>query len=209
MIIGCDLDGVFAQFNEAFAKRIAAVSSRDLIPADADFPCWQWPAHYGYTREEESATWDVVEVDPKFWQHLGAYPDTYEALKLLHTITVERGDDVYFVTSRPGVAAKVQTERWLRCHGFPTPTVLISSAKGQVARALKFDAYVDDRWENAVDVAGHNRIVWETGDMTPRWVSSTTRTYLVDRPWNRTNNETPYGITRVDSALAFVRQLQQ
>jgi uncharacterized HAD superfamily protein len=48
-------------------------------------------------------------------------------------------------------------------------TVLISSEKGLCARALNLDYYIDDKWENCVDVG----------------MESNTKVYLLDRPWNQ------------------------
>jgi len=101
-------------------------------------------------------------------------------------------DDVYFITSRPGIDAKIQTEDWLYNAGYPHATVLISSAKGLCAQALKLDVYIDDRWENCVDVAT---------------TSLKTKVFLLDRPWNRGNNPDAFNIVVVDSATDFLNRL--
>jgi 5'(3')-deoxyribonucleotidase len=170
MIIGVDIDGVLASFNEGFIQRVVDVTGRDLFPPRPfDIPCWDYPAHYGYTPEETANVWDSVTSDSKFWQNLPAYPDTLVSLTLLSNAAIA-GHDVYFITSRPGIQAKLQTERWLKRHGYlPTPTVLISSAKGKCAAALQLDKYIDDKWENALDVAS------VTG----------AEVYLLNRPWNQ------------------------
>lgn len=191
-------DGVLARFNEAFADRIVQVTGRRLVPADADFPCWAWPRHYGYTPQEESATWENVKADCTFWYNLQPYPETREVLQRLSRLVTE-GHDVYFITSRPGVRAKEQTEAWLVEHWYGhSPTVLISSAKGLCAQALKLGLYVDDRWENAVDVASDHDI--------NGWIPSGTETCLVDRPWNQDQDHQKYGIIRVASALDVLDQ---
>ena len=172
MRIGCDVDGVLADFNRAFIERTVLVTKKDLFPARPfDILTWNYPESYGYTSAEVSAVWKDVKRDPIFWSSLPAYVGTWDAINLLRLREVNDGDEVYFITARPGYRVKFQTEIWLQANsGYPTwtPTVLISSDKGGCAKALQLDRYIDDRTDNVYDVAG-------TG----------TRTYLMDRTWNR------------------------
>lgn len=185
--IGFDCDGVIADFNTAFINRVIAVTGKDLFPPRPfDIPTWDYPEHYGYTAGHMSGVWQSIKEDESFWLRLPAYPEANETLRRL-TQQVLIGSDVYFITSRPGAVAKWQTEEWLRRHGFDeTPTVLISSAKGLSAKALKLDVYVDDRWENVVDVTT------QVPDC---------RTCLVDRPWNQDRDHEAAGVARVLSGL--------
>lgn len=196
MIIGCDIDGVLADFNSGFIRRTIQVTGRDLFPERPfDIPMWNYPEHYGYTSKEVTAVWKNIKLDTNFWATLPAFEGTMEFLFALEQ-RQDEGDGIYFVTARPGVEAKHQTERWLRCHGFRNnPTVLISSAKGKCAEALDLDAYIDDRWENVVDVAG--------GDL----MTSRTQAYLLVRPWNRNRNPERYGIREVTSVAEFLSGL--
>ena len=172
MRLGIDVDGVLAQFNDAFAGRLAVLTGVDHIGgvarrADA-FPCWAWPKHFGYSKAEENAAWESVKRDHSFWAILRPYPDAKDALILLRSLR-QNGHDIYFITARPGEHAKLQTERWLMDHGMVVPTVLISSSKGTCSRGLRLDFYVDDRPENCLDTA----------------LFHDTKTYLVSREWNR------------------------
>ncbi len=185
-IIGVDIDGVLADFNAAFINLVIQETGRDLFPPRPfDIPLWNYPEHYGYDQEEIAKVWGVIEHSPIFWQTLPYYPDTYDSAKYLRQ-QMELGHDVYFVTSRPGLTAKVQTERWLRRLAL-SPTVLISSLKGLCAKALRFDAYIDDKWENAVDAA-------RTG----------TATTLLSRPWNAGYDTASFGIVRTSTVVGFV-----
>lgn len=169
-ILGVDVDGVLADFNSAFIDLIVEVAHRDLFPPRPfDIPVWNYPERYGYGPEEMSAVWASINGSSSFWQTLPTYPETIAAMRYLRS-RVQAGDDVYFVTNRSGATAKIQTERWLRRFEFGSPTVLITSAKGLIAKALKFDVYVDDRVENILDV---------------RMWSKDTRAVLFDRPWNQ------------------------
>lgn len=187
-VIGCDVDGILADFNTGFIDLIVAIAGRDLFPPRPfDIPCWDYPQEYGYTAEEVAAVWAHIQVSATFWASLAPYPDAEEMIRYLRA-AVQAMDDVYFVTSRPGLTAKLQTERWLRKLGFGSPTVLISSNKGYVARALSFDVYIDDRWENVVDVA----------QWAPR-----TKVMLMDRPWNRAPEHCHADVVRVDSVVGI------
>jgi hypothetical protein len=49
---------------------------------------------------------------------------------------------------------QLQTQRWLRAHGFEFPSVcVLERSRGKLADVLQLDAVVDDRPENCADVA--------------------------------------------------------
>lgn len=177
MIIGIDVDGVLADFNEEFVKRVVAVTGEDRWGNDPenrdDFPpTWDYPEAYGYSENQLKKVWRDIKSDDLFWATLPPYSDTVDAVKALDGLRVA-GHDIYFVTSRPGVRAKWQTETWLMAHGMAVPTVIISGDKGQATRFLNLDIYIDDRLLNVNDVM---RVVREDGRRT--------RVYLASRPWN-------------------------
>ena len=62
------------------------------------------------------------------------------------------------------------------------PTVLITSDKGAVCRALKLDVYIDDNYDNVVGV----------GLQSP-----STRCYLLNYTYNRMG-ELPVSVTRIN-----------
>ncbi len=185
--LGIDVDGVLADFNKSFMAKVIAVTGRDLFPARPfAVPTWNYPEHYGYTRDEVSATWEAIKSSRHFWRELPAYPETQQVLAAL----VDSGADVYFITARLGLEAKLQTERWLSAMMPWTkpmlPTVLITSHKGLACRTLGLDAYIDDRWENALEVS-----------------TTATESFLLARPWNA-GNVLQGGIVRVASVLDFL-----
>lgn len=171
MRIGFDVDGVLADFNSSFIDRVISVTGRDLFPPRPfDIPCWDYPEFYGYTTEENQAVWQSIVNDKGFWLGLSPYWDAMTILERLRVLSLSH--DLYFITSRPGLMAKAQTEVWLATHSGDfmwNPTVLISSDKGACAHALKLDMYIDDRFENCRDVADNT-------------VGCTV--YLINRPWN-------------------------
>lgn len=192
MKIGIDVDGVLANFNEAFIQRCIDITGKDLFPPRPfDIPTWHYPQHYGYTEAEmkfpDGPVWASIIADETFWYMLKPYDDAVEFLSEL-----DHGEhEIYFVTNRAGVQVKAQTESWIEFHGyglkspnFSFPTVLISSLKGDVARALDLDLYIDDKTENCIDVR----------HMHPR-----TKVFMLARPWNV---EVP-GIPRIPSLAEF------
>lgn len=187
MRVGVDVDGVLADFNEAYIRRMIDSSGRDLFPLRPfDITTWNYPESYGYTDLEVSYAWQTIKLGGAFWYSLKPYRDTSTALGILSDLMMH-GDDVYFITARPGINAKLQTENWIR-ERFPhltrpTVTVLITPHKGLAARTLDLTHYIDDRWENCLDVAAAGK----------------TKTFLMDRPWNWGNDADRRDITRVSS----------
>lgn len=192
MKIGIDVDGVLADFNSEFIKRCVAVTGKDLFPARPfDIPTWHYPQHFGYSEAEmafpNGPVWAHVIDDPTFWYQLFPYDGVPEFLSQLDSSQ----HDIYFITNRPGVTAKMQTENWLEFHNFGLqtdafsyPTVLISTEKGLCAKALGLDLYIDDKTENCMDV---------------NHVSPKTRTIMLARPWNKPLQ----GIARIESLKYF------
>lgn len=179
MIIGIDVDGVLSNFGIGFQERIKQVAGRDLFPPNFTINCWYWcTEQVGYTKEEDKAAWQSVMADPEFWFNLEPFPSTGAVLTALWS-RVRKGDYVYFITDRPGVRTKQQTEEWLIQEGMPLPTVIVAADKAGVAKALKLGFYVDDKPENFLAVR----------DVCP--------TYLVDRGWNQ---QVDAGLMRIKEA---------
>lgn len=189
--VGIDCDGVLCDFNETFINRVIQVTGEDRFPKRPfDITTWNYPESYGYSSAQVSAVWESIKADAGFWRSLKPYPDAAAALGFLWNLQRHQDHELYFITSRLGRAVKHQSEQWLQ-QWFPNPTVLISSQKGACARALLLDVYIDDKWENCVDAA------WNLNH------PSTTRTYLMDRPWNQRPDRDleQYGIIRVKSVF--------
>lgn len=172
MRIGFDLDGVLANFSEAFLSALRSAGAQ--IPADlgADFPkMWDWPEHYGATAAQVGKAWELVWESSYFWQNLD-YLQGRETIDVIRDLNDarRRGHDVYFITHRSGKRAKQQTEEWLRNGGFCNPTVLMAGDKGLAAKVLDLHLYVDDRTENCHAVQYH---------------LPSCSTYVFDQPYNQ------------------------
>ena len=197
MRIGFDVDGVLADFNRRFIELIIKVTGEDRFPARPfDIPTWHYPQHYGYSAEvmdfEHGPVWGTVRASGSFWAELPMYPWTRDVLDELARRRHNDGDDIYFITDRPGRRAKRQTEDWLHDLGYEEATVLISGAKDLCAQALKLDAYIDDRFENASKVGA---------------ASPATRSFLLTRPWNA--HYIPAYSTRIETPAKMFELLDE
>ncbi len=154
--IGFDLDGVLANFTKAYQALLARLSGRNLFePGDEiDPPTWNWDKDRGYTSAERGAAWEAIKADPNFWRNLDPLQPNVSQV-FFRSLQHGPSRDVYFITSRPGIASKAQTEAWLREHlGWRNPTVLVvgTRVKGEACAALGLDAYIDDHYPNVADV---------------------------------------------------------
>ena len=90
------------------------------------------------------------------------------AVARLAATAVVQGWEVLFLTRRPDTAGdpvQVQSQRWLRAHGFELPSVcVVSESRGKIAASLSLDVVIDDRPDNCVDVIADSRamsvLVW-------------------------------------------------
>lgn len=184
--IGLDVDGVLANFDEAYQKVLCEVSGK-VLPEGFEADRWDWEDGAGFTKDDLDKAWRLIN-NTSFWYDLNPLPRIWEVLVRLGSLN----DDVYFITSRPGYRAKQQTEDWLDLYGFflQHPTVLMSSEKGLCCKALRLTHYVDDRREN----------VFKCAEQSPQ-----TQTFLLDRPWNQgTIPETVRRILNLDQFLEAI-----
>jgi hypothetical protein len=118
------------------------------------------------TSRQQTRLWQRVGETRNFWETLDEHePGT---VRRLQDLSYQLRWEVLFVTQRPSTAgrtAQVQTQRWLHKHGFDLPAVYTTKgSRGHIASALTLDAHLDDRLENAVDIASDSRawsiLVW-------------------------------------------------
>lgn len=195
LVIGVDLDGVLANFNAAYRTKLIEVTGRDLIPeqdcsgntVETTPPCWYYPVdHYGYTKDEDKATWKAIVESPDFWRSIRPYPETFDFLCGL-------GDnEVYFITTRPGATAHSQSVEWLERLGEPTPNVIIArGSKGDIAKGIGLTHFIDDKPENCWDV------YMESPD---------TKIFMPRTRYNQ-HHANSEGITCIDNILQFTEAL--
>ena len=148
--IGVDIDGILSNFFKSYEDLFVKIAGEDKFPArwpEALPICWEWPQHYGYTNENASAVWAHIKSSKSFWKDLEPLPGAIERMKQLQRLAVS-GHQIFFVTDRPGVNPKRQTEKWLYGRGFiEYPTVILASNKATVVHALDLDMMIDDKPE--------------------------------------------------------------
>lgn len=186
MRIGLDIDGILADFNRSYMALLVELTGEDKFGPDYVPTTWAYPTSVGYTKENETDAWEIIKHS-NFWSILDAYPGVDEFLSNLPT-----NHDYYFITSRPGERAKLDTEDWFMQHGVDLPTVLISSEKGECCHALNIDLYIDDKNENVLDVL----------DKSP-----STDVYMLGRPWNSQQSVNDFLIPRLATLTEFLEAI--
>lgn len=179
MRISFDLDGVLADMDTALAKiaetefgitasadasREAAGNGADGDPASPDLPSAAILARL--TTRQQNQLWHRVRETRNFWESLVEHEPGM--VRRIQDLAYLLRWEVLFVTQRPSTAgqtAQVQSQRWLRRQGFDIPAVYTTrGSRGRMAEALALDAHVDDRIENAMDIATESRawsiLVW-------------------------------------------------
>jgi uncharacterized HAD superfamily protein len=164
--IGLDVDGVLAAFSPAFIAIANKLFGLKLKPEDQT----GW-AHQslGLNNKQADKVWDVINETPNWWlEELPPLPNTDAVTNasLKHRL--------YFITKRNptecGLPMEDQTAVWLRRHFFiSNPTVIVTERKGDVANALELDYFIDDKYENCLDVQER---------------SPNTRVFLQSAPYN-------------------------
>jgi hypothetical protein len=158
MIIGCDIDGVLADFSGAYLKALQHTTGRGPAqPVIGRFPMWDWPERFGYTPEDTATVWKDIAGSINFWAGLHPFMEAGPTLATLFNL-YQHGHPVYFLTNRTqGVHIHAQTMAWLMAYGFPAPQVLLCGDKGSVAKGLTLTHFIDDKPENC----------WEVKDARP------------------------------------------
>jgi len=151
-------DGCLAQFNASFADEILSVIGDRRWPEGydtSDPPVWEWPRHFGYTKEEEDRVWQEVWASKYFWHDLDVILGELKSLYLLNDLSRCDGHEIYFITHRKGRCAQWQSNEWLQEHGVACSAVLISQSRNKfpLIQALGLDAYIDDNIDTANDLA--------------------------------------------------------
>lgn len=209
MRIGFDVDGVLADFYVGYEKLIVKMTGENRFPPLDPImgpAVWDWPQYHGYTEEQVADAWKVIGSRTGFWSSAPPLPGMADLQAQIHDLYMDH--DIYFITARGGPAAKTETELWLQVGGVSVPTVLISSAKGPIAKALKLDYYIDDKFENVEDVIHQ---------------SPATKAFLLHKNYNLfrpseiagANGQTlltpyidPAGLIRVSTVGEFIARIQ-
>jgi hypothetical protein len=162
--IGIDVDGVLANFRDAFRRAATACGIRDV--ADPEDP----KSAQALGQKDVRRVWEYVAKTPNWWMTLEPYePDQ---VARLYDLTRAGGWEVFFVTNRPasaGDTVQFQTQWWIERLGFYLPAVLtVPGSRGEIANGLRLDLIIDDLVMNCADVVGASTakalLLLRTGD---------------------------------------------
>jgi hypothetical protein len=172
MRIGFDVDGVLANFFQAYEKLTVEVTGKDLF-GDKKWPkqlpqTWNWPETFGYTNAEMQEVWKHIKNSSSFWEKLWCMVEE-EDCQRIHDLGLKH--ELYFITDRPGIQPQKQTREWLEWFNMPGSVIISGphARKGRICHGLNLDYYVDDKYENIIDVLT---------------VSPTTQTFMIKYPYN-------------------------
>jgi hypothetical protein len=164
--IGIDVDGVLANFRDAFHQAARACGSREVV--DPEDP----KSAHALEQKDVKRVWEYVAKTPNWWMTLAPYEP--EEIARLYSLTRAAAWEVFFLTNRPasaGDTVQFQTQWWIERHGFYLPAVLtVPGSRGEIANGLRLDLIIDDLVMNCVDVVGASTakavLLLRTGDTT-------------------------------------------
>ena len=160
-----DLDGVLADFDQAFTAMGNHLFGTP-ISTTVQQPFWNF--RNVMTAGEQDYVWRELKSTTDWWFHL---PILVTGFVFDRINRLTNRAEVYFVTHRMHdfQPAGEQSMRWLKLWGIKNPRVIVSSAKGEIARAVEADYAIEDNWGNACAI---------------HWMAEKCRTFLIERPYN-------------------------
>lgn len=177
-VVQFDIDGVLANF-------LAGYRQVQTFLGQAPTRGNRWDDYW------DRDVWNVIKQDSFFWESL---PEQATRDEFKRIERMQDQHDIYFVTSRPGLYPKRQTEHWLMSQGISRPTVILTSRKGQFAEAVGVTHSIEDKAGNATYVA---------------YQSPKTQSFLLNRPYNQFDqNVLGSKVVRVDSVSEFLDQVE-
>jgi hypothetical protein len=188
--IACDLDGTVADMDAALQREAQRLFGPDVslngspthrlesaedvegqILRDGDDLPLVPEAQGGrpLSPRELRRLWQHIAGIENFWTSLGEVEPG--AVARLGVLAAQHRWDLIFLTQRPssaGDTTQVQSQRWLKAHGFELPSVMVMrGSRGRVASALSLDVVLDDRPENCLDVITDSKakplLIWRLG----------------------------------------------
>lgn len=190
--VGIDVDGVLADFTEAFKRKCEKVFpgkvDKDWIPSQ-----WQW-GDCGLTKHEVGMVWKEIVEDKHFWEDVKPLVGAAQLNELIPTI-VAKGAAPYFVSSRAGTNVREQTANWINTFipNAKTDQHLIivdnSYHKIEMMHAMRIEAMLDD----------YAPLITMGKDLP------TTRVYLMRARWNEWEREA-YNLPSVGSVTEYLEK---
>jgi hypothetical protein len=144
--VGCDIDGVLADFRSTFFEMAAEVlpNRRKTPTGDLDV----------LSERDAHKVWKAIQQTPNWWLRVPPYEP--QEISRLYRLARERRWEVFFMTARVGTAgdsAQFQTQWWLETQGFHLPSVMtMTGSRGDLAHSLRIDVLIDDQLMNCAEV---------------------------------------------------------
>ena len=146
--LGIDIDGVLADFRNAFRETARECLRRD-VGSDAG-------GESSLTHVDIDRVWNHIARRPNWWMTLRAYEPG--AIADLYALARSHKWEVCFLTKRPasaGDSVQFQTQWWLEQQGFYLPAVItVPGSRGDLANALRLDLAIDDQFVNCAEIIG-------------------------------------------------------
>jgi 5' nucleotidase, deoxy (Pyrimidine), cytosolic type C protein (NT5C) len=186
--IQVDVDGVLADFMLGAYQYARTIDP--TVPFVDTLTTKDWDHWEGWQPDTVKAVWAHIKESPIFFFKLRSLIGKAEWRQL--GVYSKPGHELYFVTSRPGVTAKWQTESWIYDQMERQGTVVMTADKAGFAKLIKPDFSIEDNAKNASligEVIGANK------------------SFILDRLYNR--NLHPQSATRVKTFEQFLERLHE
>lgn len=148
MKIQIDVDGVLADFLWGAYTIAHSFDSSVVIKSTIESKDWNnWD---GLDRSIINKVWEEIKTRPYFFCDLKPLI-TPEEMRMLSRLHVS-GNEIYFVTARPGKTSKWQTEQWLWDKLNVSATVIMTPDKAGFSKLIHPDWSIEDNAMNAYKI---------------------------------------------------------
>lgn len=161
MIIGIDIDNVIADSESKFRNKLN--NSYGLALKRKDIKTFNFYECTPITKEQEKKALDEFEAEGEY-KKLRLIQFSKKCINILF-----KKNTIILITSRPE-RVKKDTEMWLQKRKIPYNKIVFSKNKSLYYK--NFDIVIEDKWENAFEIAKKG-----------------TEVILLDYPWNRKSIE--------------------
>jgi hypothetical protein len=148
-VIAFDCDGVLANFTRGYTK-LGHQLYGTPVGDSATQETWNFEDYPRLHLDKTKASytgpiWEGVKSSPDFWA-------TLDPMNISVMPRINRIENKIFITNRPGINTKEQTEQFLETWGIENPIVILGSEKGPIAVREGVVAVIDDLYKNVVDI---------------------------------------------------------
>lgn len=143
MNIGCDIDGVVANFsfNMSILLRDRYGTDLPLILNKEQITHWDWEYFYPLSRQQIDYVFRSITDD--FWKRTPILD--YDDFAFFRDTMLSKGHKVHFITSRAGGKNIKHTSiKWLESYGWPNPNVTVIRDKTKKFKKINLDFHIDD-----------------------------------------------------------------